>query len=348
MIKCAFFDAKPYDREYFDRANVHESIEFVYFEPHLDKDTVRLTEGFDAICVFVNDSISAVVVEALAKNGIKLIVLRCAGYNNVDLKAVFGKIHVVRVPAYSPYAVAEYAVALILALNRKTHKAYNRTREMNFSISGLMGFDLSGKTAGIIGTGRIGKVLARILIGFGMKVFVYDVHPDPDFAKQTGCSYEALDTIYRESDIISLHCPLTKETLHMINATTISQMKNGVMIINTGRGKLINSPDLVDGLKSAKVGAAGLDVYEEESEYFFEDNSTEILTDDVLARLMTFPNVIITSHQAFFTSEALMAITQTSIDNILDFFNDKKLTNEICYQCCEARPCAKHITGRCF
>ncbi|MBN1130265.1 MAG: 2-hydroxyacid dehydrogenase [Chitinispirillaceae bacterium] len=328
-MRCAFFDTKPYDREFFDQANDPASIEITYFDPHLNRETVRLAEGFDAVCVFVNDELSAEVIERLYRYGVRLIALRCAGYNNTDLKSAYGKLHVVRVPAYSPHAVAEHATALMLALNRKTHKAYNRTREMNFSITGLLGFDLHGKTAGIIGTGKIGRVLAQILKGFGMRVQAYDVEPDHAHALKAGFTYTTIEGIFSESDIISLHCPLTSNTTHLVNKETIAAMKDGVMIINTGRGKLINTQDLVNGLKKRKIGSAGLDVYEEESEYFFEDYSSTVLTDDVLARLMTFPNVLITSHQGFFTREALEAIAKTTLSNISDFFATGILKNEI-------------------
>ena len=273
------------------------------------------------------------MITKLSKYGVKLIALRSAGFNNIDLKAAQDKIRVVRVPEYSPYSIAEHTVALMLTLNRKIHRAYFRTRDSNFSLNGLLGFDMHGKTAGIIGTGRIGKALVRILTGFGVKILVYDKFPDNDFAAETGCDYVEIDDLYRRSDIISLNCPLTKETEYMINADSISKMKPGVMLINTGRGKLIKTSDLIDGLKGGIIGSAGLDVYEEESRFFFEDLSDRVLRDDVLARLLTFNNVIITSHQGFFTREALHNIAKTTLENIDNFFTGKKLENEVCYKC---------------
>lgn len=343
----ALFDAKPYDREFFDAANSGYGYSIKYINNHLNEETVDLARGYDAICAFVNDVINAPVLEALHSYGIELIALRSAGYNNVDFEAAYGKVHVVRVPDYSPYAVAEHAAALMLSLNRKIHRAFNRTRDLNFNINGLLGWDIHGKTAGVIGTGKIGKEMIRILCGFGMKVLAYDVYPDPDFAGKAGFSYVELDTLYRESDLITLHCPLTKETFHMINADSISRMKDGVMIINTSRGHLIDTVALIDALKTGKIGSAGLDVYEEESAYFFEDYSTRIISDDVLARLLTFPNVLVTSHQGFFTREALVNITHVTLQNIADFFAGRELKNEVCYQC-DKHPCPKEVDGRCF
>ncbi|MBN2144532.1 MAG: 2-hydroxyacid dehydrogenase [Candidatus Aureabacteria bacterium] len=345
--KIAFFDAKPYDMESFDNMNKEFGMQIKYIKNHLTADMLSLTQGHDAICVFVNDFLNQEVISGLIQNGIRLIAIRAAGYNNVDLRAVFGKIHVVRVPAYSPHAVAEHAAALILTLNRKTHKAYYRTRDFNFSLNGLMGFDLTGKTAGIIGTGKIGKILIKILKGFDMKVLAYDSFPDQSYATQCGFQYTDLDTLYRESDIISLHCPLTKETRHIINKDSILRMKEGVMIINTGRGGLIDTQALIDALKTKKIGCAGLDVYEEESEYFFEDFSDSIITDDTLARLLSFNNVLITSHQGFFTKEAISNIARTTLENIHQYFQSGQLTNEICYKC-EASTCRKKINGTCF
>ena len=346
-IKTTFFDAKPYDRETFDVVNRDYGVELKYFAGHLTADTVPVAAGSDAICIFVNDAVTREVADALHAQGVKLIALRCAGYNNVDLKAVYERLHVVRVPAYSPYAVAEHAAALMLALNRKTHKAYFRTRDGNFSINGLMGFDLHGKTAGVIGTGKIGRVMCGILRGFGMRVLAFDPFPDAAWAQAGGCAYADLATIYREADVLTLHCPLTPENVRMINAESIAQMKKGVTIINTGRGKLIDSVALIGGLKSGQVGAAGLDVYEEETEYFFEDFSAAGIDDDVLARLMTFPNVLITSHQAFFTREAMTNIAQTTLGNIRDFFERGELPHEICYRCGEAT-CQRKASGKCF
>lgn len=347
-VRLALFDAKPYDKEFFDKVNAKKyNFSIHYYPNHLSVDTIQLTSGYDAICVFVNDAVTSDIIERLSQNNIKLLALRSAGYNNVDLKAAYKKIHVTHVPAYSPYAVAEHAVALMLTLNRKTHKAYFRTRDGNFTLNGLLGFDMHGKVAGIIGTGKIGKITAQILRGFGMRVLVYDKYPDQAFAQNSGCEYVTLNELYKESNIISLHCPLTPENVNMINSQSISQMKDGVMIINTGRGKLINSRDLIAGLKSFKIGSAGLDVYEEESDYFFEDFSAEAISDDVLARLLTFPNVLITSHQAFFTREALEKIAETTLENIHLYFNENKLPNEICYKCAEG-VCVRQESGRCF
>ncbi|MDD5537877.1 MAG: 2-hydroxyacid dehydrogenase [Candidatus Omnitrophota bacterium] len=345
--RIAFFDTKPYDRKFFDAANRKFGFSITYFEEHLGPGTAALTRGFDTACIFVNDVINADVMKTLHKNGIRLIALRASGYNNVDFRAAFGKIHVVRVPAYSPHAVAEHAVALMLALNRKTHRAYHRTRDSNFSIQGLLGFDMFGKTAGVIGTGAIGRELIRILKGFGMHVLAFDPGPDEAFAAQTGFSYTDLRTLYRRSDIISLHCPLTRETYRMINAKTLKTMKTGVMIINTGRGKLIDTRALIEALKNKKVGYAGLDVYEEENEYFFEDFSSEVISDDVLARLLTFPNVLVTAHQGFFTHEALTNIAHTTLKNIDDFVRGRLLSHEICYRC-SRKVCTKKTTGKCF
>lgn len=339
----AFFDAKPYDRRSFDQANTDFGYDITYFETKLTSATVELAHGFDAVCAFVNDTLDKPVVDYLAEHGTKIIALRCAGYNNVDFEAAFGKIHAVRVPAYSPHAVAEHATALVLTLNRKVHKAYNRVREGNFAIHGLVGFDMYGKTAGVVGTGAIGRSLINILLGFGMKVLAYDPFPNEKYARERGITYVDLPDLYRQSDIISLHCPLTPETKYMINETTIQNLKDGVMLINTGRGGLIDTKALINGLKSGKIGAAGLDVYEEESDYFFEDRSAEMIADDVLARLLTFPNVLITSHQAFLTEDALKNIADTTLNNLKDYFEGNKLSNEICYQC--SSPCPKNKAG---
>ena len=327
--KIAFFDAKPYDRKAFTEANTAFGFDIHYFDAHLNQQTVLLSDQFDAVCAFVNDTIDSTVIEHLVAQGVNILALRCAGYNNVDLAAANGILPVVRVPDYSPYAVAEHVVALIMSLNRKTHKAYHRTRDGNFSINGLLGFDMHGKTAGVIGTGKIGKCLIAILKGFGMTVLVYDPYPDEAYAQAAGIQYVSLQEVYRASDILSLHCPLTKATEHMIDADAIKQMKDGVMLINTGRGKLIDTPALIAGLKSGKVGSAGLDVYEEESDYFFEDRSLELISDDALARLLTFPNVLITSHQAFFTQEALENIAQITLNNLKDFFEKGALDNQV-------------------
>lgn len=284
----------------------------------------------DVVCIFVNDTADAETIGRLAAMGVKLIALRCAGFNNVDLNAAARhRIPVVRVPAYSPYAVAEYAVALMLALNRKIHRAYWRTRDGNFSLHGLLGFDMHGKTAGIVGTGQIAKVLIRILKGFGLNILAYDLYPDREFAANEGVEYVPLEQLFRQSDIISLHCPLTEQTRYMINEKAIDQMKEGMMLINTGRGQLIHTEALIEGLKKKKIGSAGLDVYEEEAAYFYEDTSDRIMGDDMLARLLSFNNVIVTSHQGFFTREALDNIAHTTLQNVRDFSDGRRLTNEV-------------------
>ena len=327
--KIAFFGAKPYDIASFDKVNEKYNYDIRYYKGHLNPNNVVLTQDTDVVCIFVNDTADAAVIDAMVDNGVKLLALRCAGFNNVDLKAAKGKLPVVRVPAYSPYAVAEYSLALMLSLNRKIHRAYWRTRDGNFSLNGLMGFDMHGKTIGIIGTGKIARILIRLLKGFGMRILAYDLYPDMKFAGEEGISYVSLDELYRESDIISLHCPLTDQTKYMIDKDSIDKMKEGVMIINTGRGQLINTNDLIEGLKEKKIAAAGLDVYEEEGEYFYEDKSDKIIDDDVLARLLSFNNVIVTSHQAFFTKEALHNIAETTLQNIDDFRHHRPLVNEV-------------------
>lgn len=329
MIKVAFFDAKSYDEVSFNKTNADYGFDIRYYQEHLNLKTVPLAKGADVVCIFVNAECNAAVIDELIKNGVKLIALRCAGFNNVDLKAARGRIKVVRVPAYSPHAVAEYAVSLMLALNRKIFRAVNRTREGNFALKGLMGFDMYGKTAGIVGMGRIAKELIKILHGFGMKVLAYDLNPDMEFAKQYDVRMVSLDELYAESDIISLHCPLTPETTFLINAQSIAKMKPGVMIINTGRGKLIHTEELIEGLRTKQVGSAGLDVYEEEKNYFYEDRSDKIIDDDVLARLLMMPNVVLTSHQAFFTAEAMHNIALTTLESIKEFSEGKELTNEV-------------------
>ena len=327
--KIAFFGVKPYDIASFDKVNEKYNYDIRYYKGHLNPNNVVLTQDTDVVCIFVNDTADAAVIDAMVDNGVKLLALRCAGFNNVDLKAAKGKLPVVRVPAYSPYAVAEYSLALMLSLNRKIHRAYWRTRDGNFSLNGLMGFDMHGKTIGIIGTGKIARILIRLLKGFGMRILAYDLYPDMKFAREEGISYVSLDELYRESDIISLHCPLTDQTKYMIDKDSIDKMKEGVMIINTGRGQLINTNDLIEGLKEKKIAAAGLDVYEEEGEYFYEDKSDKIIDDDVLARLLSFNNVIVTSHQAFFTKEALHNIAETTLQNIEDFRCHRPLVNEV-------------------
>lgn len=327
--KIAFFGAKPYDISSFDQVNKDFNYDIKYYKGHLNKNNLVLTQGTDAVCIFVNDTADAEIIDGLAKNGVKLLALRCAGYNNVDLAAAKGKMKIGRVPAYSPYAVAEHAVALMLSLNRKIHRAYWRTRDGNFSLHGLMGFDMHGKTAGIIGTGKIAKILIKILKGFGMNIVAYDLYPDYAFAEEQGITYTTLDELYKQSDIISLHCPLTDKTKYLINDISICKMKDNVMIINTGRGLLIHTNALIEGLKNKKIAAAGLDVYEEEGDYFYEDKSDKIIDDDVLARLLSFNNVIVTSHQAFFTKEALHNIAETTLLNIKAFMENQPLANEV-------------------
>jgi D-lactate dehydrogenase len=346
-ISVIFFDTKQYDREFFDKVNKDYGFDFKYYTSRLNSDTANLSKGFDVVCAFVHDTINAPTIDILKENNIKLIALRSAGYNNVDLRAAFGNIHVVRVPAYSPHGVAEHAVALMLSLNRKTHRAYFRSRDSNFSINGLLGFDMYGKTAGVIGTGSIGKVVIKILKGFGMDILANDYKPDEEYAEKAGFRYVELSELYEKSDIVTLHCPLTPETRYMINEKSIAGMKDGVMIINTGRGELIKTEALIEGLKSGKIGYAGLDVYEEETEYFFEDFSSSMISDDTLARLLTFSNVLITAHQGFFTREALHNIARETLENIKEYFEGGYLENEICYKC-DLKHCIKKEGKRCF
>jgi len=327
MIKVAFFDSKEYDINSFNK-NTSPDFELKFFETHLTPDTALLANGYDVVCVFVNDAVNKEVIDVLVEQGVKLLALRCAGYNNVDLKYAKDKIRVVRVPAYSPYAVAEHAMALLLTSIRRIHKAYNRTRDFNFSLNELTGFDLHGKTMGVIGTGKIGKILINICKGFGMNVIAYDKFP----AKDSDIKYVTLDEIWKNSDIISLHCPLTDESYHLINRESIDKMKKGIVIINTSRGALIDSIALLEGIKMRKVGAACLDVYEEESNVFYNNFSGHIIEDDVLARLISFPNVIVTSHQAFLTAEALENIAKTTFSNITQFFKENKCDNEVFYK----------------
>ena len=325
-MKIAFFDAKAYDMPSFDRFGGEAGITFKYFETKLLEDTASLAKGYDGVCVFVNDTVNAAVLDRLASCGVGLIALRCAGFNNVDLRHARQKgIRVVRVPAYSPYAVAEHAMAMLLTSIRRTHKAYIRTKDFNFSLSGLMGFDLYGKTVGVVGTGRIGRVFIDICRGFGMRVLAYDKYP----AEGCGIEYVALSRLFAESDIISLHCPLTEETYHIVDHASIGKMKKGVILINTSRGALIDAEALLAGIKSRLVGAACLDVYEEESELFFEDRSGHIVEDDTLARLISMPNVLLTSHQAFLTEEALSNIAETTVQNIVDLMRNGHCENEL-------------------
>jgi len=327
--KIIFFDIKDYDKEFFKKYEKNYNFEMTFLKVRLTEETANLTKGYDVVCGFANDNINKETIDIMVENGIKLLAMRCAGFNNVSLKDIHNRFKVVRVPAYSPHAIAEYTVGLILAVNRKIHKAYVRTREGNFSINGLMGFDLDGKTAGIIGTGKIGQILIKILKGFEMKVIAYDLYPNQKAADELGFEYVSLDELYAKSDIISLNCPLTKDTQYMINRRSMLKMKDGVILVNTGRGQLIDSADLVEALKDKKIGAVALDVYEEEENYFFEDKSNQVIEDDILGRLLSFYNVLITSHQAYFTKEAVDAITVTTLNNIRDFIEGKPLVNEV-------------------
>jgi len=344
-MRFAFFDTKPYDKPSFDKFGGEHGLKFKYFETKLNEDTVELASGYDGVCVFVNDVVNAAVIDRLCELGVKVVALRCAGFNNVDMKHAFGKIHVLRVPAYSPYAVAEHAMALLLTSIRRIHKAYIRTKDFNFSLSGMTGFDLHGKTVGVIGTGRIGRVFIDICRGFGMKVLAFDKYHAEGLEDGDRVKYVGLDELFANSDIISLHCPLTEETYHIIGEDALAKCKKGVVIINTSRGALVDAEALLAGIKSRRVGAACLDVYEEESELFFEDFSGHIVEDDILARLISMPNVIVTSHQAFLTEEALSNIAETTVKNIVEFFKNRQCPNELCYRCGAAEDCK---TGKCF
>lgn len=340
----AFYNTKPYDRIWFDELNKTYGFDIRYYDHKLDKDTAVLADGCTVIVAFVNDAITEEVINVLYDHGVRLIALRSAGYNNVDFKAAFGKIHVVRVPAYSPYAVAEHAMALLLSLDRKIHHSYVRTREFNFSLKGLVGFDLHGKTAGVVGTGKIGRIFIDICKGFGMKVVAYDRYP----AKDLDIEYVSFEELCKRADIISLHCPLTPETYHIVNKKTLAIMKPSALLVNTSRGALIDSDALLDAIKQRAIGGAALDVYEEEADFFYEDLSSTILPDDTLARLISMPNVIVTSHQAFLTDEALHNIAETTLENIHQFFQEIPLTHEICYQCLEMKDCPKDHKKNCF
>ncbi len=342
-MQIAFFDAKDYDLPAFVEYGREYGIGFKFYETKLTADTARLAKGYDGVCIFVNDRADAEVIDRLYEYGVKIIALRCAGYNNVDLKYCFGKIHVVRVPAYSPYAVAEHTMALLLTSVRRIHKAYNRTKDFNFSLKGLTGFDLHGKTVGVIGTGKIGKIFIDICRGFGMKVLAYDKFPAAE-----GVDYVPLEELLAQSDVISLHCPLTQETYHMIGKEAIAKLKRGAILLNTSRGALIDAEALLEGIKQRKVGAACLDVYEEESDVFFRDFSGHIIEDDTLARLISMPNVIVTSHQAFLTEEALRGIAETTCKNLATFFDGDICENELCYNCGNVENCMKKRKERCF
>jgi D-lactate dehydrogenase len=329
-MKVAVFSTNSYDKEFLDKANLEKHHELAYFEAALKAKTVKLAEQSDAVCVFVNDVLDKEVISRLAAYGIKVIALRCAGFNNVDIEIAHqNNIKVLRVPAYSPHAVAEHALALILTLNRKTHKAYIRVREGNFSLERLTGFELNGKTIGVIGTGRIGAIFAKFMQGFGCRILAYDKYPNKDLV-DAGIEYCTLNDVFKLSDIISLHCPLTPETNKIINRDSISLMKKGVMVINTSRGKLIDTDAAIDALKDGQIGYLGIDVYEQEENLFFKDLSEIVIPDDKISRLMTFPNVLITSHQAFFTDNALTQIAGTTLQNLTDYVNGEiNVHNEV-------------------
>lgn len=328
MVKIAFFDSKNYDKESFNDHNKMYNYEITYFESKLNSETASLTKGFDVVCIFVNDKADANTLKTLEENGVKVLALRCAGYNNVDIEHK-GKLKIVHVPQYSPYAVAEHAVGLLLSINRKLYKSYQRTRKYNFSLDGLLGFDIHGKTVGVIGTGRIGKAFISIMKGFGTNVIAYDTYPNEQASKELDFKYVDLDTLYKESDIISLHCPLFKETEKMINRDSISKMKDGVIIINCSRGKLINTNDLVKKLSEGKIGGVGLDVYEDEEAFFLRDMSNSYVRDKNLSILLSMPNVFITSHQAFFTREALNKIASDTLENIKNEIEIGTCENEL-------------------
>ncbi len=328
-MKVILFSAQPHDRRFFEHALKDFSHELVFHEVKLSTSTVQLAKGFDAVCVFVNDDLNAGVLKNLADFGVMTIALRCAGFNNVDLIAAESlSMKVVRVPAYSPYSVAEHTVGLILTLNRNIHRAYNRVRDGNFALGGLLGFDLHGRTVGVIGTGIIGQTFAQIMAGFGCRLLGHDISPN-EACLELGMKYVGLPELYAECDILSLHCPLNPETHHMIDASSIAQMKRGVMIINTSRGAVIDTKAVIDGLKSGRIGHLGIDVYEEEADVFFQDLSDEVIRDDTLARLLTFPNVLVTGHQAFFTEEALTCIAETTLQNLSEIEQIGECKNEV-------------------
>ncbi|MCR4794538.1 MAG: 2-hydroxyacid dehydrogenase [Ruminococcus sp.] len=324
-MKVAFFDTKPYDTPSFEKFGKENGIKFKFYETKLNEDTVALAKGCEAVCVFVNDTVNSAVIDKLEALGVKILALRCAGYNNVDVQYAKGKLRVVSVPAYSPYAVAEHAMALLLTSIRRVHKAFIRTRDHNFSLNGLTGFDLHGKTVGVVGTGKIGRIFINICRGFGMNVIAYDKFP----AKDSDIEYVELDELFSRSDIISFHCPLTDETYHMIDEKSVEKLKKGVVIVNTSRGALIDAEALLEGIKARKIGAACLDVYEEEKNVFFQDFSGHIIADDTLARLISMPNVIVTSHQAFLTEEALSNIAETTVSNLIACHKGEECANEL-------------------
>lgn len=327
-MKIAFFSTQAYDKQFFTAHNESFNYELVFFEASLSIDTVELIQGAEAVCVFVNDNVDAIVLKALASKGVKVVALRCAGFNNVDVEAAKeNRISVCRVPAYSPASVAEHAVAMILTLNRKTHKAYNRVREQNFSLEGLLGFNLQGKKVAVIGTGKIGAAFARIMLGFGSEVHAFDLMVDETLEKE-GVIYQPLLSIIKDADIISLHCPLNEQTRHLVNPDFIAHTKRGVMLINTSRGGLIDTKAAIAGLKTGHIGYLGIDVYEQEEKLFFRDLSSEIILDDAIQRLMSFPNVFITAHQAFFTKEAMDQIATTTLENLTHLLGDKKIDEQ--------------------
>ena len=328
-MKIAFFNTKSYDQEYFDQANSAGNHQICYFSSHLDLESISFISDEKVVCVFINDNLNAKVLHKLKDKGIVLIALRSAGFNHVDMACAKQlSMPVVRVPAYSPYAVAEHGVGLLLCLNRGIHRAHNRIREGDFSLRNLMGFDLHGKTVGVIGTGKIGQAFANIMLGFGCNVIAYDVIHNQQCIK-SGVTYASLDNLLSQADVISLHCPLTPDTYHLIGQKALAKMRDGVTIINTSRGKLVDTKAIINGLKSGKVGLLGLDVYEEEEALFFEDFSAQGIQDDLLARLTTFPNVIVTSHQGFFTQEAMLNIAQTTLSNISQFEQDGSVQNGV-------------------
>lgn len=329
MIKIAFFDTKDYDKEMFDEYNKTFGYQIKYFKENLNVNTAGYAKDFDVVCVFVNDTVDKQVLDILKQEGVKLVALRCAGFNNVDLNNVPDDIRVVRVPRYSPYAIAEFATGLLLCLDRKIYKSYQRTKNYDFSLEGLLGFDINGKTVGVIGTGKIGKVFAKIMTGFGANVIAYDIYEDKKAESEIGYKYVSLDELLKNSDIISMHCPLTKDNVNMINEESISKMKDGVVLINTSRGALVDTKALIKMLSCKKIGAAALDVYQNEGEFFFNDCSESCIRDEELSTLLTMPNVIVTSHQAFFTKEAVSSITQITLQNIKDMFETKQCINEL-------------------
>lgn len=349
-MRVIVFDTKPYDRIYLEKENGRYGFELKFMESKLTPDTAKLAAGYDVVCAFVNDDIGADTIDALVGVGVRAIAMRCSGYNNVDMRHAFGKIHVVRVPRYSPYAVAEHTMALLMTLNRRIHRAYLRTRDGNFNLNGLLGFDMHGKTVGVVGTGQIGRCFIDICRGYGMKILAYDPYPDSNADFQ----YVSVDDLLSQADVVSLHCPLTAGTYHLINAERLSSMKSHALIVNTSRGALIDSAALIDALKDGKIGGAALDVYEEEAQYFFEDHSNDVIKDDQLTRLLSFHNVLVTSHQAFFTHEALGKIAEVTFENLSnlsDYLRDSEayLVNEVCYQCDKVGgDCPKKNRRNCF